>query len=171
MQVVIHLGDKPVSLNLRDFDEEIDIDEMLTIDYSNLYGEAVTIASLFNHVGILKAEAERNVATKKAELDVYKAELKQRFRREATETAQKVTESGLDEMVEVDPGYKIKKKNFITANYQLGVVDSIYWSVSTKNKKLDNLITGVTPQELYKELVEGTINNIVLKKHKSITER
>lgn len=171
MQIVIHLGGKPVELKMKDFDDSVDVDELLKIDYSNLYGEAVTIAPLMNHVGVLKAEAERVYATKKMELDFLEAELKQRFRKNATEASQKITESGLIEMVEIDHGFKVCKKNMITSNYQLGVIDSIYWAVSAKNKKLDNLVKGVTPEELYQELQEGVINNIAIKKHKSIVDR
>lgn len=171
MQVVLHLGSKPITLNFKEFDGEIDVDQLTSIDHGNLYGEAVTISALLNHVGILKAEAERTHSLKKLEADTFEAALRQTLRKTATETAQKITEAGLTEMVEIDTGYKINKKNVITAEYNLGIVDSLFWSIKSKDQKLNNLIKGITPEELYQELIEGTINNILIKKHKSITER
>lgn len=170
MQALIHLGTHPVTLNTRDFDEVVDVDQLLMIDYSNLYGEAVTIPALMNQVGILKGQAEESVAQHKLKLEVYEAELKQRLRKELTVTAQKFTESSLNEMVSIDKGYQIEKKNLITSNFNLEIVESVWWSVKSKDQKLNNLVRGVTPEELFAELVDGTINNIVLKKRKSVTD-
>lgn len=171
MRTVVFLGSKPVTLNTKDFDEEVNVDQLLAIDYSNLYGEAVTISALMNQVGILKALSEEDVAQHKLKLEVYEADLKQRFRRESNATAQKVTEAGLNEMVSIDPGYQIEKKNLIKSNYNLEIVESIWWSVKSKDQKLNNLVKGVTPEELFNELIDGTVNNIVLKKRKSITDQ
>jgi len=170
MKESIFLGSKLITLTFNDFEEEVDIDKMLSIDHGNLYGEAVTVSAFLNQVGILKAQAERSYSEKKLEAEVFEAELRQRIRKESTETAQKITEAGLNEMVSVDGGYKVKKKNVTTAKYNLDIVDSIFWSVKSKDQKLNNLIKGVTPIELYNELIEGTVNNILIKKHKSITD-
>jgi len=170
MKTLIHLGDKPVTLLLRDFDDEVNVDDLLSIDYSNLYGEAVTIPALMNQIGTLKAQAEKIVAEKKLEFEVFEAELRQRLRKESAETAQKITEAGLNEMVSIDGGYKVQKKNVATAQYNLSIVESLWWAVKSKDQKLNNLVKGVTPIELFKELIEGTVNNIVIKKHKSITD-
>ena len=170
MQTIIHLNGHPVSLNFKAFEDEIDVDQLLQINYSNLYGEAVTIPVLMNTVGILKSDAEKVYSEKKLEFEVFEAELRKRLRKEATETSQKITENGLNELVTIDGGYKIKKKNMITAKYNLDVVENLWWAVKSKDMKLNNLVKGVTPQELFSELVDGSVNNILIKKHKSITE-
>lgn len=170
MNIIVHLGGKPVQLSTKDFDDEIDVDQLTSIDHSNLYGEAVTIPALVNKVGLLKADSERKLSEKKLELEVFEAELRQSIRKDATAKGDKLTEAGLNELVSKDGGYQIKKKNMITAQYNLGIVDSIFWAVKSKDSKLNNLIKGVTPEELFDELVEGTVNNILIKKRKSITE-
>ncbi len=168
-KIIIHLGNKPVSLNFKGFDEEVDVDQMLVVDHSNLYGEAVTIPALLNQVGLLKSTQEKIVAEKKMEFEIFESDLRQRIRKEHVEKGQKLTESSLNEKVMVDGGYKIKRKNYIRAKHDLDVLDNIWWAVKSKDLKLNNLIKGVTPEELYDELVEGTINNILIKKHKGIT--
>lgn len=170
MNIIVHLGGKPVQLSTKDFDDEIDVDQLTSIDHSNLYGEAVTIPALMNKVGLLKADSERKLSEKKLELEVFEAELRQSIRKDATAKGDKLTEAGLNELVSKDGGYQIKKKNMITAQYNLSIVDSIFWAVKSKDSKLNNLIKGVTPEELFDELVEGTVNNILIKKRKSITE-
>jgi hypothetical protein len=170
MQTVIFLEGKPVTLNFRGFEDQIDVDQLLEIDHSNLYGEAVTIAALYNHIGILKAEVEKVFAIKKMELETSDSELKQALRKTAAETAQKITEAGLQEMVEIEKIHKLKKKALIDAQFNVSIIDSMFWSVSAKNKKLDNLIKAVTPLELYQELQDGVINNILIKKRRSITD-
>jgi hypothetical protein len=171
MKIVMHIDGKPVTMVFKNFEDDLDLDKLTSIDYSNLYGEAVTVPALMNQVGILKAEAEKIYASKKMELEVFEAELRQRIRKEATTTAQKITENGVNESVEIDKGYQIKKKNMINSKYNLDVMDSLFWAISAKDKKLNNLVKGVTPSELIEELHEGTINNILIKKHKSIVDK
>ena len=58
------------------------------------------------------------------------------------------------------------KKQVIAAKRDLDFIDSLYWAIQSKDKKLSVLTKGVTPEELYNEIIEGTINNIVIKKVK-----
>lgn len=171
MKVLIHLDGKPVSLVFKNFEDEVDVDQLTSIDHSNLYGEAVTVPALLNQVGILKAQMEKLHAEKKLECDVYESELKQSIRKSSAAAAQKITEAGLIEQIDIDHAVQIKRKSLINAKYNLEIIDSLFWSVSAKNKKLDNIIKGVTPAELYAELQDGIINNILIKKHKSIVDK
>ena len=59
MNIIVEEGDKTIVLHSPDTDEDIELDEITTINYSNLYGEAVTISALLNKVGMWKAEYER----------------------------------------------------------------------------------------------------------------
>jgi len=170
-KTIVHLGGRPISISFSGFDDEVEIDQLLTIDHSNLYGEAVTVPALMNQIGLMKAEQEKIYAEKKLELEVFESELRQRLRKEAVTTSQKITENGLNEMVSIDRGYQTKKKNVITAQHNFEVIESVWWAVKSKDTKLNNLIKGVTPEELYNELIDGIVNNILIKKHRSITER
>jgi predicted transcriptional regulator len=168
MKTVVHLDGNPVVLKFKGFEDEVDVDELLKIDYSNLYGEAVTIAPLFNHVGILKASSEKKVNERKMELEVFESELDKRLRDEAAATSQKITEKSIEKSIVADKGYQIKRKNYINALYEDAIIDAMLKATSSKDKKLNNLVRGVSPKELFDELMEGTINNILIKKSKSI---
>jgi hypothetical protein len=71
----------------------------------------------------------------------------------------------------MDGAVQIKRKALINAKHNLEIADSLYWSVKSKDQKLNNLVTGVTQEELFDELVEGTVNNIIIRKRKSIVDQ
>ena len=171
MKTILHLGDNPISLTFKGFDEEVDVDNLLRIDYSNIYGEATTVSALMNQMGMLKAQCEYSYSKKKLECDVYESERRKTIRGEFTNNGQKLTEKQLDEEIILDKPYQIKKKSVFESKKDLDICDSLFWAVSSKDKKLNNLVRGVTPQELFDELIEGTVNNIVIKKHKSILDK
>lgn len=179
MRTIIHIDDNPLELIMADFDSEINVDEITSIDYSNLFGEAVTISTLLNRIGILKARAEAIYAEKKLEFDIYEATQRKRLRREAAMNGNyfkiedqqiKLTENSLEEAVIIDEGWQVNKKNVIKAQETLNKVDSIYWAISSKSKKLEVMLKPITPEEFYNELMEGTVNGILIKKRKSITK-
>ena len=76
----------------------------------------------------------------------------------------KVTENSIDEIIIGDLQFQQKKKAVINAKKQYDYIDAIFWSANSKDRKLNNIIKGVTPEELYHELVEGAINGMVIKK-------
>ena len=83
MEILVHFNDVPVTLVTNGFEDTVDIDKLTSIEYSNLYGEAVTVSALLNKVGLLRAEAEKKVAECKLEKEVYEAQTKKEWRREA----------------------------------------------------------------------------------------
>lgn len=178
LSMVINLGDQIIKMVYEDFDDEIDLDEITKIRYDNLYGEAVTIPALLNKIGMIKAKAEEILAFKKLQFETYEAQTRKSFRREAAKNSGKVniegeeiklTEKALDEIILLDEGWQVKKKNQISAQTDLAMVDSIFWAIKAKDGKLSNLLKGITPDELANELIEGKINGILLKKRPSLS--
>ncbi len=176
-KVVVPFADKTVVMTFGEFDEEINVDELTTIDYSNLFGEAVTVSALMNRIGILKAESESTLSLRKLDCEIYMAQQEKRFRRQANIdggkfqlqegkeiTSIKLTEDSLAMAIALDPIVQAKKKAVIEAQKNLSFMDSLYWSIKSKDTKLSVLVTGVTPEDFYNELIEGTINAITIKK-------
>jgi len=178
-KVVVPFGEKTVVLNFGDFNDEINVDELTSINYSNLFGEVVTVSALLNRMGILKAEAEAEHAIKKLECDIYIANLAKNYRRDANvnagkfiikegnvSTSIKLTEDSLEKALLLDIVVQNKKKAVINAQKNLAFIDSLYWSVQSKDKKLSVLMKGVTPEEFFNEILEGEVNGILIKKPK-----
>lgn len=173
MEILVHFNDVPVTLVTNGFEETVDIDKLTSIDYSNLYGEAVTVSALLNKVGLLRAEAERAVSEKKLEKEVYEADMKKGWRREANRNGGKFTiedeeiklsEKALDEALLLDEAYQKLCLEYIEAQKNFSVLDALQWSVQDKSKKLNNLLKPVTPQEFLSELVEGKVNSFLIAK-------
>lgn len=173
MNILVHFNDVPVTLQTNGFEETVDIDKLTSIDYSNLYGEAVTVSALLNKVGLLRAEAERAVSEKKLEKEVYEADMKKGWRREANRNGGKFTiedeeiklsEKALDEALLLDEDYQKLCLEYIEAQKNFSVLDALQWSVQDKSKKLNNLLKPVTPQEFLSELVEGKVNSFLIAK-------
>lgn len=173
MDILVHFNDVPVTLKTNGFEDTVDIDRLTSIDYSNLYGEAVTVSALLNKVGLLRAEAERAVSEKKLEKEVCEADMKKGWRREANRNGGKFTiedeeiklsEKALDEALLLDEDYQKLCLEYIEAQKNFSVLDALQWSVQDKSKKLNNLLKPVTPQEFLSELVEGKVNSFLIAK-------
>lgn len=166
------MGTKTVVLVSPDKDEEIDLDDVTTINYSNLYGEAVTVSGLLNKVGLMKVEYEKKAKEEKLFCDVYAANLKKKLRREAAKNGGritidgesfKLTEKGIEDAVLLDEKYQDNVMKLIELEAKRDKLDTLFWAVQSKDKKLNNLLPKIVPQDFEKELIEGKVNtfNIV----------
>ena len=179
MKHVIYLGEKPIVLIYKEFENDIDVSQITRIDYSNLYGEAVTISSLMNSIAQLRSQAEEVYERKKLSRQIMEADLEKRWRKEANKNEGKftiteedgsiitikLTEKAIESSIISDKGYQLSKNNEISAKRDFSYLDSLYWSLQDKSKKLDNMLPKITPSEFYDELIEGTINGILIKKN------
>lgn len=178
MVINVHFNNIPIELVTNGFEDTVDIDKLTSIEYSNLYGEAVTVSALLNKVGLLRAEAEKKVAECKLEKEVYEAQTKKEWRREANRNGGKFTlaledgeveeiklsEKALDEALLLDEDYQNLCIAYIDAQKNFSVLDALQWAVQDKSKKLNNLLKPVTPTEFLGELVEGKVNSFFIKK-------
>lgn len=177
IKVTVPIGEKVVVLKFGEFDNEIDVDSLTSIDYSNLFGEAVTVSALLNRIGILKAEAESHMSAAKLERDINSATLARQYRREANINSGKFTlmdggrpvsiklsEASLEQAILLDPVYQNLCKKVINAQRDLAFLDSLYWSIQSKDKKLSVLMRPIAPEDFYNELLEGEVNGMLIKK-------
>jgi hypothetical protein len=183
MKHTIHLGDKPVVLIYKDFEEDIDVNEMTKIDYSNLYGESITISVLLNRIGQLRAEAEAEYERRKLTRHITEGNLEKKWRKEAAMTTSKgmftikergkepysikLTDKSVAAAISSDEEYELAKKNEISANRDLGYLDSLFWALKSKDKKLSMLLPQNVPEDFYNEIVEGSVNGIMIRKPKN----
>ena len=58
---VVEINNKIITFFHQPFDAEVDMDQLTMIHYYNLVGEIITIPTLMNRVGVLKAEADNAV--------------------------------------------------------------------------------------------------------------
>jgi hypothetical protein len=178
-KIVVHLSKSMLTLTFDFFDDDVDVDDLTRIHYHNIFGEVVTVSTLLNKIGLIRAEAEESYEQKKLERVIYEAETSKRLRRESVENGGKIkvpgsngggdvlikaTDTSIESAIVLDPGYQIKKKNEIKAWRDFQYVDSLYWAIKSKDTKLNNLMKEVKPEDFLSQIVEEKINGILIKK-------
>ena len=169
---IIQIGGNTYKLIFDNFDEDVDIDSLLKIDYSNLIGELVTFPVILNRFGILLAEAESQVAETKLNMDVYEAKTKERLRIELAEqnNGKAPTVEALNNAVVSNKAYQAMKRKYIEVVKTRDYINSIFWSVKDKSEKLNKLSLSIQPGDLSDSVIEGRVNNVLVKKTKKVIE-
>ena len=169
---IIQIGGNTYKLIFDNFDEDVDIDSLLKIDYSNLIGELVTFPVILNRFGILLAEAESQVAETKLNMDVYEAKTKERLRIELAEqnNGKAPTVEALNNAVVSNKAYHAMKRKYIEVVKTRDYINSIFWAVKDKSEKLNKLSLSIQPGDLSDSVIEGRVNNVLVKKTKKVIE-
>lgn len=169
---LIQIGNKSYKLLFDDFDEDVDIDSLLRIDYSNLIGELTTFPVILNRFGILLAEAESQVAETKLNIDVYEAKTKEKLRSELAEqnNGKAPTVEALNNAVVSNKAYQAMKRKYIEVVKARDYINSIFWAVKDKSEKLNKLSLTIQPGDLSDSVIEGKVNNVLIKRTKKIVE-
>ena len=176
--IKIVLENKVIVLTYESFDTDVDMDNLTQIQYDNLFGEIITVSTLMNKIGLLQADVEAVVKHHDLELAIYKADLYERYRKSLTRRENYIRKDGikiiepgnteLENAVYRDEGYKLKVSENIRLHKNLAYIQSFYWSVKSKDNKLNALMKGTTPEEFTNGILEGTINTIMIKDRKSV---
>ena len=169
---VIQVGETTYKLLFDDFDEDMDIDSLLKIDYSNIIGELVTFPVIVNRFGNLLAEAESKVSESKLNLEVFEAKTKERLRNELAEAngGKNPTVEALNNALLMNKPYQALRKQFIEVQKMRDYINSIFWSAKDKSGKLDKLSLTVQNGDIPDSVIEGRINNVLIKKTKKIID-
>lgn len=165
-KVVIDMKNgKMAILTIQPFDSELNMDDILRIDYSNIMGEILTFPLMFNRVANFKAEMENVVSEGKLDLEVFEAQLTEEYRKKlaAGKDGGRVTATEVESAVKLDSRYSIKKKWYFKLQKDLAYMDSLYWACQSKDTKLNRFSEKIRPEEFEKELLEDTINGIAVK--------
>ena len=139
-----------VILDFKNEDVKYEMEELLRIDPANITGELLAFSVIFNQIGILRAQQQNKVRTEKTELEILKSEKRLALREDLTK---KYTVQSLEDEINVDPLVKLKTVAYNKAQAEYDVVDSIYWSLKSKDEKLTLLAkSGINPS-----LAEGSL--------------
>lgn len=162
--IKIPIGNKVIVLKYADFDTDIDLDAVTSIDYSNLYGEIVTISALLNRVGILKADIENAYTDFKLEVSIFESQQRKKIVRDALALgSKKPSEASIEDDLNTDPKVIAMRKRLNELQRDVNYIDAVYWAIQSKDKKLSVLMKGVTPEEFASNIVEGTVNTFYVK--------
>jgi len=172
MVKILNIGGQDYKLVFDEFEDDVEIDYLLKIDYSNLLGEIITFPIIVNRFGKLLADMEAAVSEKKLNVEIFEAKLKERLR--ASITAQNggknATVEQLNTAVALDKGFQAVRKSLIETQKNRDYIQSVFWSAKDKSGKLDKLSMNVNFGDLSDSVIQGKVNNIALKKTKKLIE-
>jgi len=167
--IKIPLGDKIITLKQQEIDSDIDMDTITQIQYNNLYGEIVTVSALLNKIGILKADVDNQYEEYKLDCQIFESgERKKYISGKMVSGEKKPTEGQCEDYLNTHQDVIAKRKRLLTFKKGCDYINSIYWSVKSKDDKLSVLMKGVTPSEFSSNIVEGVVNGFFIKKFKNI---
>lgn len=170
-KVVIQIGERNFVLLFDEFDDDMDIDSLLKIDYSNLIGELITFPVIVNRFGQLLSEADSQVAEAKLNLDIHEAKQKEKLRVELTDKNGKApTVDALNNAFIATKSYRVMRLKFIEAQKTKDYINSIYWSAKDKSGKLDKLSLSFQVGDLEDSVIEGRVNNVLIKRREKLID-
>ena len=74
------IGKNVYEIEFQEFEEEIGVDDLMTIHYDNLVGEVITFPVIVNRLGLLLADAERSLAETKLTCEIMEAKIREEVR-------------------------------------------------------------------------------------------
>lgn len=157
-----------VVLNILPFDTDIEVDDILKIDYHNIMGEILTFNVLFNRIANLKAEQDNIVAVSKMDIEAYEAQLYEEHKKELLKANEKATEKALEMAITRDPRFIAKKKAHLEKVKNASYLDSLYWAAQNKSGLLRSCSDKLKPEEFMGELVSDTINGVMIKANEKL---
>lgn len=169
---VINIGDAQYVIKFDEFEDDIEIDDLLKIDYSNLIGEIVTFPSIVNKFGLMLADAESQVQEKKLSLEIYEAKCKERLRITLAEAnnGKNPTVDQLNSAVLNDKGYQAARRTYINAQKVRDYLNSCLWAAKDKDGLLQKLSLSINVGDVPEGVIEGRVNHTLIRKSKRLIE-
>jgi len=113
------------------------------LDTDNLVGEARTVGAHAVYFGVLYAEAMANQRRAKLRVEVTKATLGRRIRREAVRDSAKTTERSIEEDVLLSPEYQTAEHAHIDAEETADILRSVSYTAEQKHRTITALMAQV----------------------------
>lgn len=162
--VVIELKTRMVVLKLQAFDGDIDIESILKIDYANILGEILTFPVVFNRIATMRAEMTNIVALAKLDFELFEAQVREEKQKQlAAVMTKRPTVDDIATAVMRDNNWQAKKRQLLAREKDMAYVESLYWSAQSKDTKLNRLSEKIRPEEFEKDILEDTINGVMIK--------
>ena len=108
----------------------------------------------------------------KLNLEVFEAKTKERLRGELAESnnGKNPTVEALNNAMLMNKAYQTMRKQYIEVQKTRDYINSIFWSAKDKSSKLDKLSLTVQGGDIPDSVIEGRVNNVLVKKTKKVIE-
>lgn len=167
-RVIINLRTKTLVLDIQDFgSSNVDIEDMLQVDYANIIGDIITFPVVFNRIANIKAQMDNILREVTFDMKAFEAQLYEEHKKRLIGAGEKATENAIDMAIKRDPKYKVKQYELFSIQRQADVLDGLYWSAKMKGKMLESISNKISPEDFEKDILENTINSVTIKSFKN----
>jgi hypothetical protein len=168
-KVIITLRTKTIVLDIKDFgNSDIQIEELLQIDYANILGDIITFPVIFNRIANIKAEMDNFLREESFDMKAFEAQKYEEHKKKvAADNNGKSTETAIDMAIKRDPQMRVKQFNLMKLQKQADILDGLYWSAKMKGKMLETISMKIKPEEFEREILVDTINSVTITAHKN----
>jgi hypothetical protein len=161
------IGDSVVIFRIEDFDD-LDVDKLLKIDYSNLIAEMITFPVVVNRLGILCADMDNLFQEAKLDLSIYEAKAKDKFRDslityDEKGKSKRPTVDEVESALLQDKIWKIKKQRLNKILKEKEYMYSVYTSAKDKSEKLNKLSLTIKSGDVNEQIIQSQLNNVYFK--------
>lgn len=164
---ILNIGKETYAITFNEFDEDIELEDLLRIDYSNILGEMLTFPIIVAKLGNMLADAESKVNEKKLNLDILEAKLKEEYRIRLSEAngGKNPTVDALNSAVLTDKRYELFNKSLISAKKVRDYMLTIYLAAKDKSEKINKVFFQMNPADIPDGVIEGRVNSTIVKKY------
>lgn len=162
-KLVFNIGDKLIKFTIEDFEDNVDIDRLLKIDYGNLVAELITFPVILNKIGILNADMESELRLAKMNFKIREAKIRNQVRENFASDGKKATVNEVEEGLIANKIYQKYQKDYYEIEKQKDYIMSIYISAKDKSEKLNKLSLTLRTGDIDEQLIQKQLNNVYYK--------
>ena len=171
-------GNKVINLKMLEYENDINVDDVLKIDYSNILGEVLTFSVLLNRFGSILAEIEDYLRKSTYDLELQNNKIKQEEAKAKTRAYQMLINEGVKtptipqtadramsdkDLIALQEEYNQMKFKHIDLQHTRDQINNLYWAAKSKDEKLNKITEKIRPVEFEGSIVDGKINGILIK--------
>lgn len=157
------IGDNVIQFKIGDFEDNVDMDKILKIDYANLMAEMITFPVIVNRLGILAAKMDNLVSEKKLDLKIFEAKQKRDIRQDMIDNGEKITIDKVDDELSNRKSYRVKHIEYLEVIKEKEFIYSFYMSAKDKSKKLDKLSLTIKSGDIDDKIIQNQLNKVYFK--------
>jgi len=162
-RIPVTFGGKSFILKIGKLTEELDIEDLLKIHYDNIIGEILTFPSIMNKIALLKDDSYEEFRLLEFDLKVFYNQKYHQYQKEFQARQEKFTEKTLESAIYRDSEYIAKNKHLFKMEKMYNHLQSIFWQMKDKSEKLNVLSQKIVPSEFENEIIQGSINGVMIK--------
>lgn len=155
---------KIIVFKIKDFGNmDVDVEELMVVHLHNIVADMATFPEVLNRISNIKVACDDLVAHVELDNKIFYAQKWEEHKKKLVAAGDKATDTSTENAIIRDPQYIIKQKDLLKVKKQAAMMNEMLWSAKSKDKKLEAISAKIKPEDFSLEIMEGSINNVMIK--------